>query len=341
MTDDIVATTPVSVITGFLGSGKTTLLARLLRNPALRDTAVIVNELGEIGLDHHLVEAQTSQEVVLLDQGCLCCALNSDLTGTLLSLYNRRSSGAVPAFKRVVVETTGLADPAPVLQTLLDEKALYLDYRLDSVVATVDALQGALTLDSHRESVKQAAVADRIVLTKTDIAPGPAVADLRTRLAAINPSASIFAASFGEIAPDRLFDAGGFDLATKTLDVKRWFGEIEHEKAHGHGHHHHRHDDGIRTASFAFDGPIAFDRFADWLTRLVADHGDRLLRVKGIVAIAGQDRPIVVHGVQHVFHPPVRLAAWPSEDRRSRLVFIARELDRAFFQQKLEEAGFV
>jgi G3E family GTPase len=348
-------TIPISVITGFLGSGKTTLLSRLLKHPDMADTAVLINEFGEIGLDHHLVEA-VSGEMVVMDSGCLCCTIRGDLAQSLRTLYFRRVRGEIPQFKRVVIETTGLADPAPILQTLMEDPIIESYYRLDTVVTTVDAVNGKSQLDAQFESVKQAAVADRLLLTKCDIAMPETVATLKARLSTLNPGAPLFEVSHGEIEPARLFGAGLYNPATKTVDVQNWLrAEAYEQPAHDHDDHHHhdhghdhdegchghdhaaqdvnRHDDRIRATCLTFDEPIDWEAFSLWMGSLARYRGEDLLRVKGILNVAGEERPVAVHGVQHVFHPPARLPHWPSEDRRSRLVLITRDMDRAFLEE--------
>jgi G3E family GTPase len=339
---------PVSVLTGFLGSGKTTLLSRLVRHPGMANTAVIINEFGEIGLDHLLV-AESSENTVLLNSGCLCCTVRGDLIDTMRDLFLKRVRGEIPEFDRVVIETTGLADPAPVLHTLMNDPLIAARFRLDGVITTVDAVNGADQLDRHQESVKQAAVADRILLTKTDIAGTEEVAALEARLHALNPAAPILHAVRGAVDPARLLDAGLYDPATKSLDVRRWlkaeaYAEPghghgnddghDHGHAHDHGHDHHdhahqdvnRHDEHIRAFCLTIEEPMSWDAFASWIDSLIALRGNDLLRLKGILHLTDTDLPVVVHGVQHVFHPPVRLAAWPDEDRRSRIVFITRDV---------------
>ncbi|WP_207478289.1 CobW family GTP-binding protein [Arenibaculum pallidiluteum] len=351
---------PVTVLTGFLGAGKTTLLDRLVRHPALSRAAVVINEFGETGLDHLLV-ATSSENTILLNSGCLCCTVRGDLVDTLRDLFMKRVRGQVPEFDRVVIETTGLADPAPVLHTLMSDPLISARFRLDGVVTLVDAVHGAGQLDRHSESLKQAAVADRIVLSKTDLAEPAEVASLEARLRAINPAAPILRAVRGEIDPELLLNAGLFDPASKTLDVRRWLaaeayegdghGHHEHEhhghgadgheaghahhdhlerhgREHGHGHGHdvNRHDAHIRAFCLSYEEPFSWDEFAGWIDALTTLRGDDVLRIKGVLNLRETDRPVVVHGVQHVFHPPVRLAAWPDEDRRSRIVFIVRDL---------------
>ncbi|MGQ0663326.1 MAG: CobW family GTP-binding protein [Pseudomonadota bacterium] len=328
---------PVSVITGFLGAGKTTLLSRLLRHPGMAETAVIINEFGEIGLDHRLVEA-VDAETLVMTSGCLCCTIRSDLADTLRELYLKRVRGAVPAFRRVVIETTGLADPAPILHTLMDDPILEAYYRLDGVVATVDAVNADWQLDSQFESVKQAAVADRIVLTKTDIAEEEAVAGLKRRLEALNPGAPILVAVHGAVDPERLFDAGLYDPKTKTMDVQRWLNAEAFARADDRDHGHdrdrdngskldvNRHDERIRAHCLVIGEPIEWEPFTQWLGAFARHRGEDLLRLKGILNVAGEDKPIAIHGIQHLFHPPARLPHWPDADRRSRLVFITRDI---------------
>ena len=332
---------PLTVLTGFLGAGKTTLLNRLLADPALADTAVLINEFGEIGLDHLLVE-HVGDGVVMLASGCLCCTVRGDLVNALEKLTRDLDNGRV-AFRRVVVETTGLADPAPVLHTIMAHPYLVLRYRLDGVVTLVDAVNGMATLDAHAEAVKQAAVADRLVLSKTDLADD--TARLTARLRALNPAAPILDARAGEATAARLLDAGLYDPQRKAPDVARWLAEEAygtHGRAgHHHDHHHgqdahdrNRHDDHIRAFALASDTAIpaaAFDLFLELLRSL---HGPNLLRMKGIVKIEEQpEAPVVVHAVQHVLHPPTTLPAWPDADRRTRLVFIVRDIEEASIRE--------
>jgi G3E family GTPase len=345
---------PVSVLTGFLGSGKTTLLSHLVRHPGMANTAVIINEFGEIGLDHLLV-AKSSENTILLNSGCLCCTVRGDLIDTLRDLFLKRVRGEIPEFDRVVIETTGLADPAPVLHTLMNDPLIAARFRLDGVISTVDAVNGADQLNRHDESVKQAAVADRIVLTKTDIASAQAIEDLESRLKALNPAAPVLRAVQGQIDPACLFDAGLYNPATKSPDVERWLRAEAYEEAghdhghdheqhghgHRHGHHHHehdrnRHDDHITAFCMTIDEPLAWDAFATWIETLITLRGPDLLRIKGILNVRESDAPVVVHGVQHVFHPPVRLEAWPSDDHRSRIVFITRDVSRETIEAMYE-----
>jgi G3E family GTPase len=353
---------PVTVLTGFLGSGKTTLLNKLLRRPELADTAVIINEFGEIGLDHLLVEKSDDEGMVTLNSGCLCCTVRGDLVRTMSELFLKRSRGEVTPFKRMVVETTGLADPAPILHTLMTDPLLASRYRLDGVVTTVDGVNGGSTLDNHEEAVKQAAVADRILLTKTDIADAPKLADLKHRLQHLNPGAPSMTITDGEIDPNAILNAGLYNPETKNADVKRWLHEEAYEGSHDHGHHHHghghdhghdhghkhddhghkhddhghgeqdphnvnRHDDRIKAFCMTFDEPMSWSTVAAAFDALVTYRGPDLLRMKGILNVKDTDKPVVIHGVQHVFHPPATLDAWPEgDDRKSRVVFITRDI---------------
>jgi G3E family GTPase len=332
---------PVSVITGFLGSGKTTLLARLLREPAFARTAVIVNEFGEVGLDHLLLES-SDEEIVALEGGCVCCKVRGDLVRTAADLLQRRACGAVAPFERIVIETTGLADPAPILQALMTDPVLAEAVCLDSVIATVDAAAGAATLDAYPESVKQAALADRIVVTKTDLAD-PEANGLAARLGALNPAAPKLTARHGALEARRLFGGGLYDPAARRLEVRRWLaGEAAgHERPSPACHEHERpatrHGDGIGTFCLSRGTPLRAVTLSLFLQTLAEHCGAALLRLKGLVDVReSPGRPAVIHGVQHVFHPPAWLEAWPDGDRRTRIVVIGRGLDPRWFEALLD-----
>jgi G3E family GTPase len=320
---------PVNIITGFLGSGKTTLLRRWLGTAAFADTAVLVNEFGEVGLDHHLLR-RLDEDIVLLQSGCLCCTIRGDLSVAMRDLYDRRESGELPAFRRLAVETTGLADPTPILSTVMSDPVLRHHFRLGTVVTTVDAVNGALHLRRQPESVKQAAIADRLILTKTDIADPAEVAALRQALARLNPSAPVFLSADAMPDPGLLLGQDSYDPATKSSEVRGWFASLAAEAPQPADHRHdvNRHDAEISSFCLVFDRPIDWAAFAVWLSMLLHDRGEDVLRVKGLLAIAGVPTPVVVNGVQHIVHPPVHLDAWPDDDRRSRLVFIVRGLTR-------------
>jgi len=333
--------TPVSIITGFLGSGKTTLLNRLLQHPGMAGAAVIINEFGEIGLDHLLV-ATPNENTVLLASGCICCTVRGDLVDTLRDLFSGRRDGDIPAFDRVVIETTGLADPVPIIQTVVTDEELAPWFCLDSIVTLVDGVNGALQLDQHAESVKQAAVADRLLITKTDLAEPAMIDALQARLARINPGARTSTLVRGEIAPESLFGAALRGAEAGRHDVARWLGDAAFpgaEPASEHDHAHavrdvNRHDDHIRAFSMHLDQPVSSAGLTAWLTALTSLRGANLLRVKGLLNVEG--RPVAVHAVQTLIHEPLTLAHWPDADRRSRLVFITRDMAREDIEATLD-----
>ena len=310
--------TPVHLLTGFLGSGKTTLLRRLLNSPALADSAVLINEFGEIGLDHELLE-RVDADAVLLSSGCLCCTVRGDLADAVKSLHGRRERGVIPVYKRLLIESSGLADPTPVLTTIAAEPVLRRHYRVGLVVTTVDAVNGLAQLDAQPESVKQAAVADRLVLTKTDLASGEAVI---ARLRRLNPAAPVLDAATLDI--DALLDD------SVTREASGWFRAEAVEPAH---------EGDVRAFSLAFDGALDWNAFGLWLSMLLHAHGEKVLRVKGLLAVRGEDAPVALHAVQQLVHAPRHLPAWPSADRRTRLVFIVKGLDEAAIRRSF--AAFV
>ena len=340
---------PVTVITGFLGAGKTTLLNRLLKDPALTDTAVIINEFGDVAIDHLLVE-QSSDGVIELSDGCLCCTVRGELIDTLADLADRMQTGRIPQLKRVVVETTGLADPAPVLQSLMAHPAIVAAYRLDGVVTLVDAVNGSATLDAHEEAVKQVAMADRLVLAKRDLASAGDLRAIEARLKALNPGAPLLDAETA--SPAGLLECGLYDPATKSVDVARWLRDEaghgaapghrhdhdhdhdHHGHAHGHHHHHHGNDGRIRTVSLVLDRPLPLSTVESFLDLLRSTHGEQLLRMKGIVeTLEDRDRPLVIHGVQKVLHPPMRLAKWPEGPRGVRIVLITFDMPADYVER--------
>jgi G3E family GTPase len=315
---------PVSIVTGFLGSGKTTLINRLLKRPDMNRVAVIVNEFGEQSIDHDLVEV-SSEQMMLLNNGCLCCVLRGDLQETLRDLFIKRRTGEIIDFDRVVIETTGLADPAPVMQTLMTDTMLQSQYRLDCVVTLVDAVNGPGQLDSMQEAVKQAALADRIVVTKSDLAEEALVSRLEDRLRELNPQAPIKRAVNGEIELAFLINVGLTTARSRLDEVERWMGAEVHDE-HGHVH---RHDARVTSFSLRYERPFTWAAFSQCIEVLTALRGPDLLRVKGLVNVEDRQGPLVFQGVQHLFHPPIELAEWPSDDRATRLVFITRGIDRS------------
>ncbi|HYF06557.1 MAG TPA: GTP-binding protein, partial [Acetobacteraceae bacterium] len=311
---------PVSVITGFLGSGKTTLLRAVLRDPAYAGSAVIVNEWGEIGLDHELLE--TSGETLLgLANGCLCCAVRGDLARTLLDLAQRREAGAVPPYARVLIETSGLADPGPILHTLLTDPAIAERHRVEAVVTVVDALLGAQTLVRNPEAARQVALSDRVLLSKTDLAPD--TAEIEEGIRALNPGAPLLRAVQGAVAPDALFAS-----AARPDAVEDWL-----RLAAGPP----RHSAGVETITLLREPPLPAAALPLFLEGLAEHAGERLLRLKGLVRVAeAPECPAVIHGVRHVLHPVHWLERWPSADRRTRLVLIGQGIPRWWPARLLE-----
>jgi G3E family GTPase len=343
--DPLATRLPVTVITGFLGSGKTTLLRRLLRHPGMNRAAVIINEFGEAGIDHELVEA-SSEQTTLLGSGCLCCTLRTDLQETLRDLFVKRRSGEVIDFDRVFVETSGLADPVPVLHTLRSDGLLGAQYRIDGVVTLVDAVNGDGQLDTMPEAAKQAAVADRLVITKTDIAESEGVTRLRQRLEALNPFALCTTAVDGELDPSLLANIAPKALGAKREDLDRWLDPVTSGKfaqqmgdaarfSFGRG----MHDAAISSFCLWFDEPFTWEALNAALQALAQLRGPDLLRVKGIVHVQGERGPVVLQGAQHLFHPPVTLEGGRETDPRSRIVFIVRDIARESIEALFAAVG--
>ena len=320
--------TAVSVLTGFLGAGKTTLLNRLLASPGLADSAVIINEFGEVGLDH-LVVAAPSENTVLLKNGCLCCTVQGELTDTLVDLQRRRSEGRFPGFVRVLVETTGLADPVPILQSLLGDDETVIHYRVGSVTTVVDAVNGLLQLLETFEAPKQVAVADRIVMSKTDLANAHDVEQLERELAALNPLATLSRAVKGESIPALWM--------RDARDAARWSARAT-ARTFTDGHRSAlRHGD-VRTFTITWPGTTSADGLHAWLHLLASFKGPDLLRMKGIVNVEG--RPVLINAVQRLIHDPIELDGWPSSNRESNIVFITRGIDRREIEPTLAALGY-
>jgi G3E family GTPase len=328
---------PVSIVTGFLGAGKSTLLNRLLKDPAMADTAVIINEFGEVGIDHLLVEA-SGDALVELSNGCLCCTVRGELTDTLIYFREALADGRIKALKRVVIETTGLADPAPVIQSIIGHPDISKDFSVDGVITLVDAVNGLSTLDNHEEARRQAAVADRLILSKKRLATQEQISALTARLRKLNPLAEIIDGDSDRAGQFATLSAGLYDPSSKIADVGRWLHDEEHhdhDHRHDHdGHDHHHHHDDIQSFSIIHDRPIDPAALAMFIDLLRSAHGDKLLRMKAVVALADDpERPLILHGVQSVFHAPERLPRWPDpNDRRTRMVLITKDLPQDFVQ---------
>ena len=334
--DPLAGAIPVTLITGFLGSGKTTLITQLLRHPGMNRVAVVINEVGEIGIDHDLV-TMSSENISLLANGCICCSVRTDLQETLRELFAARHTGQMLEFDRVIIETTGLADPAPVVQTLSSDTLLAAHFRLDGVVTLVDAFNGSHQLLSQPEAVKQIALADRIILTKTDLVSRDQVQELKASIWAMRPDVDILTCLHGALAPETLMGLGlqsrrSSDATLSFLGEPLQNNEAKPQRGEAYlGERHSTkgkgrllHDASIQTSTLRFHKPFLWTAFSTALEVLTQLRGPDLLRVKGIVNVEG--RPVVVQGVQHLFHPPVELDRWPSADQDTRLVFITKNM---------------
>ena len=334
---------PVTLLTGFLGAGKTTLLNHLLSQPEMATSAVLINEFGSVAVDHHLV-TKIDEDLILLDSGCICCTVRGDLTRSLTELFMRCMRRELKPISRVIIETTGLADPAPVIYTLMEDFFVADRFRIDGVVTVVDATHALQQLAAHAEPVKQIAMADRLLLSKCDLVTAEQLAEVSQTLTRLNPSAAQIYVRRGEVALASLTDCGLYDPGSKTPDVAGWLAEEkvreERRKAHGHHHHDHdvdRHDAHVYSFALTFDQPLQWVFFADAVATLLDTMGDRILRIKGLINIVGDHKPRVVQCVQHVMYPYSQLDDWPAEapynDRRSRLVFIVRDLPQSMIEQ--------
>jgi G3E family GTPase len=332
---------PVTLLTGFLGSGKTTVLNHLLRHLPL--TAVVMNEFGEIGLDHQLLE-ESRGPLALLSGGCVCCQIQGTLAPTLKNLYMARSSGKLPPYERIIIETTGIADPAPILDTLLNERWLAARHKLDGVVTTVDAVFGLQQLEAHFEAARQVAVADRLLLSKTDLATPEQIAALTARLAELNPAAPIDTVLNGRIDPARVTHLGLFNPLDKHPDVAKWLAHQRYKPASrtllggkAQVATTPMHDTRIQAFSLTFDEPLDWHGVLSALEMLQAFRPQNLLRMKALVNVKGKANPVVLHGVQHLLYPPAELPAWPDDDRRSRFVFITSDMEAGFVAKLLND----
>lgn len=335
---------PISVITGFLGSGKTTLLNKLLQHPVMQHAAVVINEFGRVGIDHLLVRAAT-EDIVLMDNGCLCCTIRGDMVATLQELLHKRTRGEIPQFDRIVMETTGLADPAPIIHTLLNDNEIKGFFNLDLVITAVDGVYGLPQLDQHYETVKQSAVADVLIITKTDLANPEQLIELTQRLKKLNPAAHIYQSVHGEFEVPQLFSHKLYDPSTKHIDVQRWLQTdvyqtpaqpIQIRASEKPANEHIRHDDYIHSFCIEYDEPISWKVLNRWFQQLTALRGKDLLRTKGIVYTQETELPILVQGVQHIFQPPTTLEKWHIHPPRSQIVFITRNINKSVLEQMLQ-----
>jgi G3E family GTPase len=326
-------TIPVFLLTGFLGSGKTTLLARLLRNPALSDSAVLINEFGEVGLDHHLLE-RIDDTMVLLSSGCLCCTIRGELASAIRDLHSRRERGLIPRFRRLIVEMSGLADPLPAIATITADKVLKHHFRIGAVITTIDAVNGRKTLSQQPESLKQAVIADRLFLTKTDLCDQRTITNITAALRAINPDAHLYTADDDQLdLVDLLGEKPALIRAPRGISCEEVPADLS---ATGMLH-------GRSTSSFSLviDKPVDWTLFGLWLTMLLNRHGENILRVKGLLNVEGSDRPVAIHGVQQLVHRPTHLSMWPDDDRRSRLIFILRGVAATSISRSLFAFGIL
>lgn len=321
----------ITILTGFLGSGKTTILSSLIKHKLMANAAIIINEFGEIGLDHDLIET-TDENVIELQNGCICCTIQGDLKSTLLNLLKKMEKGEISTFNHVIIETTGLADPVPIIHTLMTSLDLQRIYSIDGVITVVDAINGESTYNVHEEAVKQTAFADRIVLSKTDIADKGRVNSLTKRIRTINPKVTIIKSNMNSVPVAKLLGLNDYNPQNKDWNVREWL-EIEKNKSSKHLHHHHDHDvnrhgDDIETFAMVTSQPVSMTSVNFFLELLMSQMGENILRIKGILNIKGQECPAVIHGVQHIFHPLEWLEKWPSQNKQSRLVFITKNINK-------------
>ena len=321
----------ITILTGFLGSGKTTILSSLIKHKLMANAAIIINEFGEIGLDHDLIET-TDENVIELQNGCICCTIQGDLKSTLFNLLKKMEKGEISPFNHVIIETTGLADPVPIIHTLMTSLDLQRIYSIDGVITVIDSINGESTYNVHEEAVKQTAFADRIVLSKTDIADEARVNSLTKRIRTINPKVTIIKSNMNSVPVAKLLGLNDYNPQNKDWNVREWL-EIEKNKSSKHLHHHHDHDvnrhgDDIETFAMVTSQPVSMTSLNFFLELLMSQMGENILRIKGILNIKGQECPAVIHGVQHIFHPLEWLEKWPSQNKQSRLVFITKNINK-------------
>ena len=336
------ANIPITIITGFLGSGKTTLLSAFLKQKNMTNTAVIINEFGEVGLDHNLIET-TDENIVELQNGCICCTIQQDLKSTLLDLIKKMERNTIPIFNRVVIETTGLADPVPIIHTLMTSLDLHRAYSIDGVITLVDAVNGNSTFDKHEEAIKQTALADKIILSKTDLSKKTTIKLLKNRIKKINPKTVIIESTKDNIPLTNLLGLNDYDPLNISWDAREWlaiekYKDNEHND-HDHDHDINRHGESVESFSLVTNQQISMTTFNFFIELLTSQMGSKLLRIKGMLNIKGKNGPAIIHGVQHIFHPVEWLPEWPDVDHSSRLVFITRDIKKSYIEEFFKIIG--
>ena len=340
------ANIPITIITGFLGSGKTTLLSAFLKQKNMTNTAVIINEFGEVGLDHNLIET-TDENIVELQNGCICCTIQQDLKTTLLDLIKKMERNTIPIFNRVVIETTGLADPVPIIHTLMTSLDLHRAYSIDGVITLVDAINGNSTYDKHEEAIKQTALADKIILSKTDLSKKTTIKSLKNRIKKINPKTVIIESTKDNIPLTNLLGLNDYDPLNISWDAREWLAiekykdneHNDHDHDHNHNHNINRHGDNIESFSLVTNQQVSMTTFNFFIELLSSQMGSKLLRIKGMLNIKGKNGPAIIHGVQHIFHPVEWLEEWPDEDHSNRLVFITRDIKKSYIEEFFKIIG--
>ena len=327
---------PITVLTGFLGSGKTTLLSEFVKNENVNDIAFIINEFGEVGLDHNLIES-TDETILELQNGCICCTIQEDLKSTLLNLLKKMEKGLIRRFNRVIIETTGLADPVPIIHTLMTSIDLVRAYIHDGVITIVDVINGGQTFDNHPESIKQVAFSDKVILSKVDLGNEKEIKKLITRISKINPKASIIKSRKDLLPIKEFYGLNDYQPNTESWDVRQWLREVKDKDEHLHNHvHHHdinRHDDNIKSFSLVTKKPVSITSLNFFLELVSSQMGQNMLRIKGIINVKDENRPAIIHGVQHIFHPLEWLEKWPDDDLSTRLVFITNKIEKSVIEK--------